>query len=84
MIRTSVLAHSAKIPQDNGSLDVWYARFNEIKKIEHEELKDKRLANLMNDLQLAYNIPMLNNPEFNKSNPEVIKLYRKVSRERAL
>lgn len=45
-------------------------------------IKDIKLANLMTDLELDYQIPMLNDEEFNKSNPYVIQLYRTVSEAR--
>lgn len=52
-------------------------RFNEIMK--SDKFKDARLANLMTDLEKAYDIPMVNNDEFNKANPHVMQLYSSVS-----
>lgn len=47
-------------------------------------LKDHRLGNLMSDLEMAYEIPMFNNVDFNNSNPQVIQLYHTVSEARPI
>ncbi|MEK4181754.1 hypothetical protein NSQ61_20135 [Aeribacillus sp. FSL K6-1121] len=47
-----------------------------------QSIKDARLANLMSDLERAYNIPMLRNENFEKQNPFVMQLYRTVSEAR--
>jgi hypothetical protein len=46
-------------------------------------IKDYRLANLMSDLESAYQIPMMRKPEFEKANPFVIQLYKTVSESRS-
>lgn len=58
-------------------------RFKEIMD-RNSDTKDERLANLMTDLELAYEIPALNDEEFNKKNPFVMSLYRAVSEARSL
>jgi hypothetical protein len=47
-----------------------------------QNIKDARLANLLSDLERAYNIPVLRNIEFEKENPFVMQLYRTVSEAR--
>lgn len=39
---------------------------------------------LMNDMERVFDIPALNDDEFNEDNPEVINLYRQISDSRAL
>lgn len=45
-------------------------------------IKDRRLANLMTDLEQAYGIPILRDQEFEKENPFVMQLYRTISEAR--
>lgn len=47
-------------------------------------IRDRRLANLMTDLERSYGIPALRNEEFEKENPFVMQLYRTVSEERSI
>jgi len=47
-------------------------------------IKDRRLANLMTDLEQAYGIPVLRNIEFEKENPFLMQLYRTVSEARSI
>lgn len=47
------------------------------------DVKDMRLANLMSDLESAYQIPMLSNNDFEMQNTELMQLYRTVSDERS-
>ncbi|WAA10815.1 hypothetical protein [Fervidibacillus albus] len=47
-------------------------------------IKDRRLANLMNDLEQAYEIPALRNKNFEKQHPFVMQLYKTVSEARSL
>lgn len=47
-------------------------------------IKDRRLANLMTDLEQAYGIPVLRNIEFEKENPFLMRLYLTVSELRNL
>lgn len=48
------------------------------------DTKDMRLANLMTDLERAYNIPMFRNEHFERRNPFLMQLYRTVSDARVL
>jgi len=47
-------------------------------------IRDRRLANLMSDIEQAYNIPTLRDQEFEKENPFVMQLYRAVSEARSI
>ncbi|MFV9511830.1 hypothetical protein [Tepidibacillus sp. LV47] len=49
-----------------------------------QAVKDARLANLMSDLEIAYNIPMLRNKEFEQQNPFVMQMYWTISELRDL
>jgi len=42
----------------------------------------ERAADIMNDMEKEFNIPMLNDDEFNKNNADVIELYREVANSR--
>jgi len=66
-----------------GEMLKWTERFNQILG-GAQCLKDKRLAQLMTDLEQAYSIPILNNEEWNTRNPFVYQLYRAVSEARNL
>lgn len=44
-----------------------------------KKFKNGRLLILMSDLRNVYNIPLYHDESFNRKNPEVIKLYQKVS-----
>lgn len=46
------------------------------------DIKDVRLANLMNDLESAYQIPMIRTDKFEIENFQLMQLYRTVSSER--
>ncbi len=37
---------------------------------------------IMSDMEAKFNIPALNNPEFNRKHPEVISLYRTIAGSR--
>lgn len=56
-------------------------RFEEIKKND-EPIRTRRLASLMSDLELSYNIPAFVVAIYEKKNPEVMALYREVSNAR--
>lgn len=56
-------------------------RFEEIKKND-EPIRTRRLASLMSDLELSYNIPVFTEAVYAKKNPEVMALYREVSNAR--
>lgn len=49
-----------------------------------DQVKNARLANLMTDLEQAYQIPSLRNESFEKANPFVMQLYRTVSEARGI
>ena len=66
-----------------GEMLKWTERFNQILG-GAQTLRDKRLAQLMSDLEKAYNIPSLNDEEWNKRNQFVYQLYRAVSEARNL
>lgn len=56
-------------------------RFEEINKMK-ESVRTKRLANLMSDMEIMYGIPAFNYKSFEKNNPKIMALYRKVSAAR--
>jgi len=64
-----------------GEMRKWTERFNQILG-GAQTLRDKRLAQLMSDLEKAYNIPPLNDEDWNKHNLFVYQLYRAVSESR--
>ena len=64
-----------------GEMKAWTERFNQILG-GAQCLKDKRLANLMTDLEQAYSIPILNDEDYNRENPFVVQLYRAVAEAR--
>lgn len=64
-------------------LQAFRDRFNEIKKGK-EPTRSSRLVNLMHDLKESYNIPILNDESYNRNNPEVVALYREVSKARQM
>ena len=44
----------------------------------HYEAGNKQFRGMyMSDMERLFNIPLLNNEEYNKANPEVMELYRK-------
>ncbi|KZE66870.1 hypothetical protein AWM68_20070 [Fictibacillus phosphorivorans] len=45
--------------------------------------KDKKLAELVTEMEQVYQIPMLRNEEWERENKRVIALYRKVSLSRS-
>lgn len=59
-------------------LQAYRDRFDDIMR-SSKRIRVTRLVTLMEDMQQCYNIPLRNNVEFNKQNPEVVKLYRAVS-----
>lgn len=67
-----------------GEMQRYTKRFNDILRVTNEQIKQRRLANLMTDLEMAYRIPALNNKEFNRNHTELMQLYRSVSAERSL
>lgn len=49
-----------------------------------KSLRDVRLANLMTDLEVAFNIPMFKKESFEIDNPFLMQLYHTVSEARSL
>lgn len=49
-----------------------------------EYRKDERLAELMTDIEKMFHIPMMNDEDYYKANPEVITSYRKISDVRTI
>lgn len=39
---------------------------------------------LMNEMEWIFEIPALNDPDYNEENPEVIELYRTISKSRRM
>ncbi|TFJ92172.1 hypothetical protein [Lentibacillus salicampi] len=50
----------------------------------NEPMRTNRLVNLMTDMEQVYEIPILKRAEFERANPEVMHLYRLVSKSRNL
>lgn len=48
-----------------------------------QDKKDKKLAELMTEMEQVYNIPMLRNEEWERENKRVIALYRRMSLSRS-
>ncbi|WLR50068.1 hypothetical protein LC040_12320 [Bacillus tianshenii] len=68
-----------------GEMLQYTKRFNEIVDSNApKHIKGIRLSNLMTDLEMAYNIPMLRNKAFEKQQPFVMQLYCTVSLARPL
>lgn len=44
----------------------------------------ERAADIMNDMEKEFDIPMVNNEEYNQRNTDVIELYREVANSRDL
>lgn len=59
-------------------LESYRERFKEIKKGKGP-VRTTRLAVLMTDMELCYNIPMRYSTAYAYHNPEVMKLYREIS-----
>ena len=47
-----------------------------------EDEKIEKLAILMTKIEKEFNIPMINDKEWNEDHKEIIKLYRKISNAR--
>ena len=65
-----------------GEMLLYTNRLKEIRSIKNADLRDARLANMMTDLESAYNIPMLRDESYYAKHPFVMQLYRTVSEER--
>lgn len=68
-----------------GEMLEWTNRFNEIleSKISNY-FKNLRLAALMTDLEHSYEIPLLNDEDYNAKYPFVIQLFTSVSNARTI
>lgn len=68
-----------------GEMLIYTNRFKEIISSSiPSRIKDQRLSNLMTDLEQAYDIPILQNENFEKENPFVMQLYRTISEARSI
>lgn len=65
-------------------LEYFSNEFNTIMKKDYATsfARDAALARLMTEMEGTYHIPALNSHEFNEQNPEVMKLYLKISNAR--
>lgn len=64
-----------------GQMYDYTQRFNEIMSGK-KSLRDIRLANLMTDLEVAFNIPMFKKERFEEENVHLMQFYRTVSEAR--
>lgn len=48
------------------------------------DAKDQWLASTMTILEQKYGIPMFRNPEWERMNPEIIRVYREISKLRSI
>ena len=60
------------------------SRYEEIMREPSIRLRDEQLRELMIEMEMIFKIPMLKNTTWEKENPQVIELYRKVSDSRNL
>jgi len=60
------------------NLNYYQDQFAMVNKYKNSEIRDKQLEILMTNIGYEFNVPLLNDETYNKSNPNVIKLYRKV------
>ena len=60
------------------------SRYEEIMRDPSIRLRDEQLRELMIEMEMIFKIPMLKNTTWEKENPQVIELYRKVSDSRNL
>lgn len=63
-------------------LKKYHERYEKIMTMEPGRERDRRLAELMTELEREYRIPALRNPEWEAKNRVVIALYRKVAKSR--
>lgn len=59
-------------------------KYEEIMRDPSVRQRESRLGELMTEMEGVFRIPMLKNTTWEKENPEVIELYRKVSDSRNL
>ena len=60
------------------------SRYEEIMREPSIRRRDEQLRELMIEMEMIFKIPMLKNTTWEKENPQVIELYRKVSDSRNL
>jgi hypothetical protein len=60
------------------------SRYEEIVREPSIRRRDEQLRELMIEMEMIFKIPMLKNTTWEKENPRVIELYRKVSDSRNL
>jgi hypothetical protein len=60
------------------------SRYEEIMREPSIRQREDRLRDLMIEMEMIFKIPMLKNTAWEKENPQVIELYRKVSDSRNL
>lgn len=60
------------------------SRYEEIMREPSIRQRDGQLRELMIEMEMIFKIPMLKNTTWEKENPQVIELYRKVSESRNL
>ena len=60
------------------------SRYEEIMRDPSVRQRELRLGELMTEMEGVFKIPMLKNTTWEKENPQVIELYRKVSDSRNL
>jgi len=60
------------------------SRYEEIMREPSIRQREDRLRDLMIEMEMIFKIPMLKNTTWEKENPQVIELYRKVSDSRNL
>jgi len=60
------------------------SRYEEIMREPSIRQRDEQLRELMIEMEMIFKIPMLKNTTWEKENPQVIELYRKVSDSRNL
>lgn len=64
------------------NLKYYQDQFDMVNECKDIKSRDNQLSMLMTNLEFKYDIPMVNNAEFNRANPNVMELYRKVSNAR--
>ena len=66
------------------TINVFEKRYEEIMQNPSIHQREIRLGELMTEMEGVFKIPMLKNTTWEKENPQVIELYRKVSDSRNL
>jgi len=65
------------------NLEYYQGKFNELVETKGSR-RDILLANLMTQMEVIFNIPLMKNSDWEKDNPEIINLYREISFSRTL